>query len=219
MISCLCITNKRPEMLERAIKCFQSQTFVDKELVILYQGEKSENFTPQREADLFHGEGKRIKTIPMEDGQTLGALRNAAIRYSEGEFIAQWDDDDWYHPDRLAWQMSAIGGSQKPVCVLSSVFLYDQENGASFRTIDKPFAGSLVAKKDQLKPYPAMARSEDTRLLRELDNDIVKLPLAELYLHVFHGGNAMERSHFDKMCITSGKMSETVSHALSTRLA
>lgn len=214
MISCLCITNKRPEMLDRAISQFYAQSFRDKELIILYQGSKEENFSPKIQDRIFHSEGTGLKAIPMESDVTLGALRNAAIRYAQGEYVAQWDDDDWYHPDRLAWQLSCIGGSQKPICMLSSVFLYDSENDQAFRTIDKVFPASIMALKSALKPYPAMKRSEDSRMLREVEKDTVKLPIAELYIHNYHGENAMERSSFDKQCVSASKMPEAVTLAL-----
>ena len=37
LISCLCITHKKPEMLKRAIDCFESQTYRNKQMVIVFE--------------------------------------------------------------------------------------------------------------------------------------------------------------------------------------
>jgi len=37
LISCVCVTHNRPNMLERVIKCFEYQTYNNKQLVIVYE--------------------------------------------------------------------------------------------------------------------------------------------------------------------------------------
>src|SRR5579872_5490009 len=39
LISCLCITRKKPHMLSRAIRCFMEQSYSNKELVIVYESD------------------------------------------------------------------------------------------------------------------------------------------------------------------------------------
>ncbi len=38
LISCICVTNKRPEMLTRAIQCFKRQTYPNKAFILLQFG-------------------------------------------------------------------------------------------------------------------------------------------------------------------------------------
>jgi len=37
VISCICVTRKKPALLERAVRCFLIQSYQQKELVIVYE--------------------------------------------------------------------------------------------------------------------------------------------------------------------------------------
>src|SRR5436305_1073460 len=41
--------------------------------------------------------------------ETVGDLRNLALEHATGDFIVNWDDDDWHHPRRIEVQMQARG--------------------------------------------------------------------------------------------------------------
>ncbi len=95
LISCLCVTHHKSQLLKRAIACFNSQTYDSKQLVIVYE-----------ETDLLtcayiqsHTFASNIKLVAIPGGQSklmLGELRNRSIKEAEGEYVCQWDDDDWY---------------------------------------------------------------------------------------------------------------------------
>ena len=46
--------------------------------------------------------------VPASERLTLGALRNLSLSNARGKYVAQWDDDDWSAPTRLAEQTAAI---------------------------------------------------------------------------------------------------------------
>ena len=60
-------------------------------------------------ADVPAGELRYIKLDPAP-GQVLGTLRNRSLEEATGDFMAQWDDDDWYHPERIERQARVLMG-------------------------------------------------------------------------------------------------------------
>ena len=102
LISCICVTYRKPALLERAIRCFESQTYPNKELVILYEDHDEPTVT-YITGHTF-SPGIRCICTPGNPKKTLGELRNIANNAAKGEFLCQWDDDDWYHPSRLTFR-------------------------------------------------------------------------------------------------------------------
>ena len=84
LISCLCVTRGRVELLQRAIECFQVQSYPHKELVIVCEGDDRETLNFLHNLD---GDAVRHHIVPVEPKKSLGALRNLSIQLAEGEFI------------------------------------------------------------------------------------------------------------------------------------
>src|SRR6267142_7021882 len=111
LVSCICVTKNEARVLSRAIECFRNQTYPNKELIILAEG--SESHVKEM---LALGEDDRIKcfVVPSTPKIPLGSLRNLAISKANGEYICQWDDDDWYHVKRIEIQLNMLLESHKP---------------------------------------------------------------------------------------------------------
>lgn len=72
----------RPEMLARAIACVGASTYQEIEHIV-------------------------FDSSPYK-GRTIGYIRNIANACATGELIAHADDDDTFHPDRLAEQVALM---------------------------------------------------------------------------------------------------------------
>ena len=46
--------------------------------------------------------------VRLESRQTIGAKRNAGADAAAGQLLANWDDDDWYAPWRLSYQVERL---------------------------------------------------------------------------------------------------------------
>jgi len=196
LVSCLCVTRNRVPMLERAVACFRAQTYQPRELVIHYETDDL--------ATCAYVETLRepmIRLIASRPGIPLGALRNTAIEQSRGHFIAQWDDDDWYAPTRLAMQIDALEVSHFPACVLVSVIMYDEQTGQAFVSQRRTWEGSLVAVKGLLPPYPELRKSEDFEVIVQLlsGRRLVIIERPDLYVYTFHGSNTWDRTHWGEL--------------------
>lgn len=108
-ISCNLITANRRDFIARSVKCFLAQTYEEKELVVYDNG--TSPILDQLPRELV-GPGRMIRYFRAHftDGKprAIGTLRNTAADVSTGELIATWDDDDWYHPDRLVKQAAEL---------------------------------------------------------------------------------------------------------------
>lgn len=50
----------------------------------------------------------RIRVIHQKQNAGAYAARNAGLRVATGSFITTHDDDDWSHPDKIAWQVQPL---------------------------------------------------------------------------------------------------------------
>lgn len=112
LVTCLCLTRNRRAWLPQAIRCFREQTYPNKELLIIADGESV--------ADLPMGDGVRL--IEIEERRKIGDKRNFGCQHAEGEFIAHFDDDDFSAPGRLSDQLQRLQESGKSVTAYSSMY-------------------------------------------------------------------------------------------------
>lgn len=206
MISCLTIsTASRWPLLRQAIVDFSRQTFADRELVIVYEGDRA--FSSHLEQEIAsYSSLLRVRLHPAPPEQTLGALRNLSVSLAEGELVCQWDDDDRHHPLRLQRQMDALAGEAADACFLvDQMHLFMATQEIFWEDWDRePYPmnlipGTLLAKKLQLPQYPDEPRGEDSALISGLLRDerrIARLRGAGwLVIYRYHGDNAWDYAH------------------------
>ncbi len=196
LVSCLCVTRGRVELLKRAVACFLQQTYIPRELVIVYD---ADDVATRDFAGGLDSPWIRRVEAPATPKLPLGAARNLAIASSRGPFIAQWDDDDWYAPNRLAAQMDALQRGGKPGCVLQRLTLFDMATEKAHVSHRRCWEGSLVARRDSVPSYPELPRAEDTPVVTRMFEQgmLALLDAPELYVYVYHGTNTWDRGHWD----------------------
>lgn len=119
LVSCIMPTCERRRFVPQAIRYFLRQDYDSKELIIVDDGrEPIKDLVPEDE---------RIRYVRLPGGHTLGAKRNLACDYARGQIIAHWDDDDWYAPHRLSYQVAALLSEEADVCGLNNLLYYDIE--------------------------------------------------------------------------------------------
>jgi glycosyltransferase involved in cell wall biosynthesis len=96
----------RREYLPGAVACYLSQDYANRELIVIDNGQ-------QDIYDLVAGVPGLIYRR-ISPGPAVGALRNLACELARGEYIAHWDSDDWYAPDRLSAQLRVLRQSGRP---------------------------------------------------------------------------------------------------------
>ncbi len=101
MVSAVCITYGRPNLLEEAIECFLRQTFEgESELVVL-------NDLASQEL-IFEHPKVTIVNSPVRF-RTIGEKRNACAALARGDVLFPWDDDDIHLPNRIQLSLDKLG--------------------------------------------------------------------------------------------------------------
>ncbi len=221
LISCLCITKNKTDFLKKAIGCFKNQTYERKELIIVLEDDN-----PQKEKILKErANDSSIKVIEVKKSskKSLGQLRNLAIRAANGEYICQWDDDDWYHIGRLEYQYTLLKKANYPGCILTRWMLYDLTLQKAYISGVHLWEGSIMCKKSILfkKKYEHKNQGEDTKLIFNLYNKKLLFPinnLHQLYIYVFHGKNTWQRPHWKYLFDSGQLLPDNVSHRIKKML-
>ncbi len=197
LVSCLCVTRNRVPLLRRSVACFLNQTFAPRELVIQYEADDP---ATQRYVATLDDPRIRGLEIPASPRLRLGERRNRAVEAARGRYIAQWDDDDWHGPTRLAEQFAALRDSAKHGCVLWRVVLFDSTTGRGYISEGRPCEGTLVAERDKVPAFAELGRGEDEHAIRKMieADALAALDRPLLYVYVYHGSNTSGRTHFKK---------------------
>jgi len=135
---------------------------------------------------------------------TLGELRNIGIVLAETDYIVQWDDDDYSHPDRLAYQViqTSPGGCSifrhEIHCNLKTgqAFVND---GQEIRC--RGFPGTMLWPADSGVEFPCKGKAEDTEFILALREHIGVQILrndACMYFRCYHGHNTWSEKHVMK---------------------
>jgi hypothetical protein len=124
-VSCVMPTFGRHELAERAMALFQRQDYARCELIVVDDDPESlESSIP---------DDPRIRHLRLDTRHTIGGKRNLACETAVGELLANWDDDDWYAPWRLRYQVEAMTASGADVCGLGTLLYYEPASGAAWR--------------------------------------------------------------------------------------
>lgn len=204
LISALMVT--RPASLPRlaaAIHDLAQQRGVACELVVVHDGDAAFDAAVGETAGR---EGVSATVERAAAGTPLGELRNRTVALARGELVAQWDDDDRHHPERLKRQVDALLGRGASFAFLTEQLhhfparhaLYWEDWSADPHPLDF-VPGTLVGRRDRMPAYPPLRRGEDTALCRAIVD--AGAPIARVRdigwstVYTFHGGNAFSEAH------------------------
>ena len=209
LISCLCVTQNIH--IDRAIECFLSQVYPNLELIIIYENDnrflkKINNYKNYKNIHSYE--------IPINPKLTLGDLRNISLDFAYGDYIIQWDDDDFYFPNRIIEQFKRLhtGDNVKKCNLLNSVLSYNYKNNTMYlpKEYYGGFQGSILCKKDMMDTYKTMNLAEDEVVLNKFRSSkysrkLIYLDNPYLYIYTYHGNNSWDEDHFNNI-VSDGKI-------------
>ena len=100
LVSCIMPTHNRRAFLKQALIYFERQDYPNRELIIVDDGD-------DRVSDLVSS-NPRVRYVSLPQRTSIGEKRNLACEMAKGTIIAHWDDDDWYAPNRLSYQVAPL---------------------------------------------------------------------------------------------------------------
>jgi glycosyltransferase involved in cell wall biosynthesis len=181
----------------QAVRYFLAQDYPHRELVILDDaGGTLGTMLP---------DDPRIRYQQMRAGTSIGGKRNRGVELSRGEIVAQWDDDDWYAPNRLSAQAAPILAGRADVTALRGEVFFDLArwefwtcSAALHRRlfVGDVHGGTLVYRRRVWSGrvrYPLASLAEDAAFLVSAIRGgarLLRLDTPGLFVYVRHGRNA-----------------------------
>ncbi|MGH7120092.1 MAG: glycosyltransferase family 2 protein [Acetobacteraceae bacterium] len=194
-VSCVMPTYERPAFALQSVQYFLRQDYPDRELLILDDG---------REGILSRlPDDPRIRYIRLPR-LAIGSKRNIGCSLAEGEIIAQWDDDDWYGPDRLSAQVRPLIEGRAEITGLTGTLTFDLRSWQAWRCTPRlhrsmyrhdVHGGTLVFLRscwERYARYPDRSLAEDARFLTRAVRAGARLGKIDdtgLFVYIRHGTN------------------------------
>ncbi|MDM5153861.1 glycosyltransferase family A protein [Bacillus sp. DX1.1] len=123
MFSIIAVT-KRERLLENVFNNYERQRYKEKELIIILNDDAMDIDRWQKKAQ----EIENVRVFQLESSITLGECYNFAIPKAKYDYIAKFDDDDYYSSYYLEEAMKGLQVSGADLVGKSTVFIYYLSN-------------------------------------------------------------------------------------------
>jgi O-antigen biosynthesis protein len=199
LVSCIMPTSNRPAFVRQAVHYFLRQDYPNRELVVVDDGDRSvRGLLPQ---------DCRIRYFRLHRRMPLGAKRNVAVARSRGEVIVHWDDDDWYAPRRISYQVGSLLQAGATIAALDMQVVYDVPSDRFWsvspelhkRIFSQDLhAGTIVYPKwlwryfDGFKPLASAEDFAFVQIAKLCHQPVLKLSSAGVYVYVRHRWNTWQ---------------------------
>ena len=200
-ICCVMVTGKdtaRYPLALNSIKAFERQSYQGPLALRIINDNPVPLLPPDFES------AREIQEVRVKGNpKSLGELRNLALALAGNTHFMQWDDDDFSHQDRIAWQVEQTNFQQGEATIFRRELHCNLFDGTAFANNGKQsrvggFAGTMLFPKLSHIRFPHTGKHEDTEFLlqykargrlRVLDNQ------PHMYLRFYHGHNTWSQQH------------------------
>jgi len=144
-----------------------------------------------------------VRVIDLEhEIMPLGVKRNWMIEQTSAPWIAHWDDDDWYAPERLEKQMTVLRNSGKQACGVRTAWFDDGVSAWKYQGLaEHHICGtSLIYSRSawqSLGGFPKDQVGEDVGFALRLSrvNEIVAIDDDQILVARDHAENTSKRDY------------------------
>ena len=180
LISCITCSN-RPKMIDNIIRNFTQQNYENKELILLLEATDDEFKQIQKQLSDINN----VLLVRQLNHEKLGFVFNKGVELSNGEYIAKFDDDDYYGPNYLSDGILPFDYTIASVVGKTETFLYHEYSekfylrfaGKSHKYVDFVMGATIIAKKevfDYVK-FGETNTGEDSEFLRRCNQHGFKI--------------------------------------------
>jgi glycosyltransferase involved in cell wall biosynthesis len=195
-VSCVMPTRGRAGYVARALGYFRRQTWPERELIVVHEAD--DDLPPGLETE------PDVRLVRATGDRSIGAKRNLGAAAARGAFIAQWDDDDWYGPERLSAQLAPLLAGEADLTALTDVTFFELPAWRFWRCspalharmfVEDVAGGTLVYRRELFGPltrYPQTSLREDADFLSSVlrrGARLARVPGEGLYLYLRHAAN------------------------------
>lgn len=195
-------TCNRRFSLEFSALCMKRQTYKNLHWIIVDNStNEAEDWSPIQTMEGL----PPVTYLRIPDKKPIGHLRNVCLdeakKLSPG-YVAFWDDDDYYVPQRIETSVKALENDPSALivgCAILPVFLCKENAlietgpyGANHSTAATYLFRRYVAETRRFKDTDA--RAEETAFTRDWSLRMVMIPPRDTMLVVGHGRNTVDKS-------------------------
>lgn len=176
--------NRRP-FIRAAIQSFLDQTYENRELVIVDDGD-------ERVLDLIPAD-PRIRYLQGPGRLSTGRKRNMCCDISAGEIICHFDDDDFSMPTRIADQVERLLRTGKPITGYGTMLFWDRTTRQAKRyrpSVTGYVCGTSLAYLRsywEVKPFKHIPEAEDNAFVYQALRQIASADGSEQLVARIHG--------------------------------
>ncbi|MEV8635897.1 family 2 glycosyl transferase [Streptosporangium sp. NPDC051023] len=168
------MSSMRPHLLGSALAQIAGQRRVEVEVLLGLHGVPADHPEVRRAV----GESGLPITVTEADAATpFGEVLNLAASKAAGEYVAKWDDDDWYGPEHLADLLLARSYAGADIVGTAAEFFYLEPLDVTVRRTDYTgevwsdhVAGGTIlldrARFEEAGGFPALPRGVDAGFLK-----------------------------------------------------
>lgn len=193
LVSCVLATRDRPAFVKQALRCFASQDYPNKELIVVDDGRQS--------VEEVCGDGSPatdITYIRLRASTPTGVKLNMGIEAARGDILQKLDDDDFYAPGFLSaavGRLQRAGHERALVAWCCFVVLIARERRLYFSGHGWNAGGTLCFRRSlwMRHPFRPIYSSSDSWFIRDNQPRVVRVCSASKYLLIRHGANTWRR--------------------------
>lgn len=178
-VSAVMCTYRRFKCVERAMNCFISQTYPNKELIIFNTDTDYPYLFDEKLSMLgIKIVNNSIDEITNEPYTNVGAIRRDALKHATGDYVVTWDDDDIFLPWFMTQAIDRMKETGLPSFKPEKSFFYASNN---LRLVMNTLEASIVADIKKVREYGYLletgkeglgwyTKMRDNKELNERDN-------------------------------------------------
>ena len=208
-VSIVTPTYNRVEFIKILFKCILNQNYpIDKLEWIIVDGQNNNdllNELPELKKELKTKSKLKIiyYSLPINENNKLGALRNKTNELSSGDIIVCMDDDDYYPPNRVINAVKGLQYGKLDLAGTSKLFIYDfdLDEVIEFGPFHKNHStnnGMAYTKTfaNKNKYNNTDAYSEEKVFLNNYRYNMIQLDTKDSLLHLSHNLNTINKRHY-----------------------
>lgn len=156
----------REDFIDNVFNNYQQQAWKNKELIIILNKDSMNISKWKKKAKNY----RNVRVYQLHEKATLGDCLNFGVLKSNYDYIAKFDDDDYYGPNYLTGAMEAFKNKNVSIVGKSSYYIYFKNknalvfvSGIENDITDTVAGASLVFRKEVCKtvPFEKVNRAED----------------------------------------------------------
>jgi cellulose synthase/poly-beta-1,6-N-acetylglucosamine synthase-like glycosyltransferase len=178
---------ERPAYLQNILQNFLRQDFTPKELIIIINNNAIDLGLWRRQT----AEYPRVRVLRVDERIGQGSCLNYAAHQASYDYVAKFDDDDYYSPTYLSNSVAALENSGAGLVGKASWFLYFEGSGtlALFSPgnedtfVDRVTGATMLIRKSILKRirFRNLDAGEDVEFCRDCTRNNIRIYATDRY--------------------------------------